>query len=216
MRDHIDKNGWVYRNAYPFEYKPSQVHICVMRWWRLPVFGFLRILASVVHWFFELVFGLSEWPTMGLSIVLMGKKFIYLPSSEYNSWIIGGRFLDRIFFFNYKAVPTQNQLTIAGVRILPWHVLAAIGIPFALWYLAPYAGRVAVSSVHGVWNAATWLEDQFMNLLLWIPASLAIATAMLVLIIAVVRQFKKSEAYALWKMRAKAKVDKICPILPVR
>ena len=211
--DHIKKDGWFYRNAYPFSYKPTQVSICKAVW-RLPVFGLARLIVTFLAWcLFGLVFGLLAWMTYGVWTIAMGNKFVYNnPSLSYPTGIpgvIGENLLVRLCIFAYKIVPNKRLYVIAGERILPIYVIALAAITAIAWYLV---GPV----VSGVWSATAWMADQFMSLSLWIPVLLFGAFVTLGLVVYGIKEFRKSEVYALLFMSFKARMDKICPILPVK
>lgn len=213
--DYVKKDGWFYRNAYPFNYKPKHVHVCVM-WWRLPVFGLLRLLLSFFFWTVGVIFlCVLSWMTAGLYHILIGHKFSH---EDYGStdFIVGDRFLSRLIYIEYNHEPMKSLPTIAGKRILPWHIVAVAGIPLALWYFAPVAVSATASATHSILGGLTWAVAEFMGYSLWIPLAILAGLVLLSLVVYGVREFRKSEMYALWKMRAKARVDKWCPILPVR
>jgi hypothetical protein len=105
---------------------------------------------------------------------------------------------------------------IAGKRILPIYPIAAIAGLWVLWNIAPVAGEMAVWAAQGMWGAITWVASEFMELRLWIPFALLAILAITGIVSYGIHAFSRSEMYALWKMGVRAKVDKICPIVPVK
>lgn len=210
--NHINKDGFVYRNAYPFN-KPAQVRICLLPY-RFIVFGLTRLFLSLVVW---LVLGAAFVAFLGTSLsfilFLMGYKFADYSHGQFkSSFIIGRDFLDRLIVFNYKAVPINRLPVLAGRKILPWHILAAISVPFALWYIVPAAG----SAIANLWSWVAFLDTEFMEMNLWIPVLLFTAFVATSLVVCGIYEFRKNEAYGLLKMFIRARIDKVCPIVPVK
>ena len=215
MIDHVNKDGLTYRMAYPFSYKPTEVRGCSLPY-RVVVFGFLWVLQSLIIWAaFTSILGLIGG-SAALLVLLSGHTLIYDGGSGIFKNTILGKFLDRLIIFNYKTTPMKKVPTVGNRRILPWHIVAVIGIPWALWYIVPSMVTVAGSAAHGIWGGITWLAAEFMSLSLWIPFTLFGGLLILGLIIFGIRQFRKSETWALIKLSIKARADKICPILPVK
>lgn len=217
MLDYIDHTGFVYRTAYPFSYKPRRVHICLLPY-RFVVFGILRLVISFLAWLFPgAIFGVMFWVLFGLPNFLAGRRFFYDENSPFDEGhIIGEKLLNRLIFLNYTSVRIKKLPVIGGKRILPWHVVVAVLIPLALWYIAPMAAGLALSAEQGISAGAVWLWGEFMSLHLWMPIALVIGLLVLAVVSNGVVAFRKSEMYALCKMSVKAKMDKICPILPVK
>ena len=201
--------------AYPFGYKPTEIHICLLPY-RAVVFGFLWVLWSLLVWSaFVSVIGLIG-AAVAMLILLMGHTLVYQKDSGMFKKIILGRFLDRLIIFNYSGPPMKKLPMVGNRRILPWHVLAVIAVPWALWYIVPSVVTAAGSAAHGIWGGLTWLAAEFMSLELWIPFTLLGGLLILGLITSGIRQFRKSEMWGLIKLSIKARADKICPILPVK
>lgn len=214
--DHINKNGFVYRNAYPFS-KPAQVRICLLPY-RFLVFGPIRLLLSLVAWlFFGGIFVIILGTIIVFVVFLLGEKFVdYRHGPLRQSFIVGGNFLDRLIVLNYRTVPINRLSILVSRGILPWHILAAISVPLALWYImSAIVGAIAVGA-HDLWSWIAFMTTEFMEMRLWIPALLFTILVVTGLVAYGIQELRKSEAYGLLKMFVQAKVDKICPIIPVK
>ncbi len=216
MIDHIDKDGLVYRTAYPFSYKPAQVHICWI-WWRFVFMGLGWLLLSLFIWIvFGAVLVVLGWLVVGPAALLRGEKFVHIKDFNPVDFVAGGVVLGRLLVPCYTTRPIKGLPLIAGIRLLPWHVVAAIAVPWALWYLLPMAGSAIATGAQSVWGSITWAAAYFMELSLWIPIAIAVGLTILAAVIHGIVAFRKSEMYALLLMSFKARMDKICPIIPVK
>lgn len=207
--DHIKKDGFIYRSAYPFYYKPNKVSLCLLPW-RALIFGCLYLLYSfIMQVVIGLLFGILGYSVVSVYLLLIGRKLVYTGGEQpTHGRFIGSGVAWRISVFNYKDVPVKCLPVVAGKRVLPIYlILALLGI-WVLWYV-PVFGSV-------VWNGITWVEVEFMSLSLWMPFAILAFVVAVGLATHWIREFRKSEIYAILLMSFKARMDKICPIIPVK
>ena len=219
MLDYVKKDGFFYRNAYPFSYKPAQVRLCSLPY-RFVVFGLFRILLSFCLWILlGLIGGAVAWIIIVPFWILTGNKFVRNPKFQNldpTPWLIGERFLVSLCLLSYKVVPIETLPTIAGKKILPWHVVASFFILMTMWYWVPTVGTAAVYIVQGILTVTTLVAGKFMEYSLWIPITIIAGFVVLSLVGYGVHEFRKSEMYALLFISFKGWMDKFCPILPVK
>lgn len=214
MIDHIKKEGFLYRNAYPFS-DLTEARRCVM-WLRLPVFGLLRIAASLGLWILGAVIcGILPWVTVGLYRALMGKKFVYAHYVP-TSWVIGDRVLSRLVYVEYDCRPMENLPVIAGVRVLPLYPVTALVVALVLWTWWPSLVTDLATIAGIVWTSTSTTASAFMEYNLWIPAAIVGTILALALIDAGIRKYYRSKTYQDFRKRLTARFDKVCPIKPVR
>ncbi|MDP1690205.1 MAG: hypothetical protein Q8L52_03325 [bacterium] len=212
----IDHNGLTYRAAYPFNHKPSKVTPCELIW-RVPVFGLLQLLLSLVIWpVFCLLFGAIFWLVFGsLAFFFTGSKFTYLDAGPFGEhkifgFVIGNEFLGRLMMPNYSIVPIESLPTIYGKQILPIYPFVVLAIALVLWPAVP----IVVDATVAVPLAIRSIVARIYELGFIVALGIGILLVGVGLVYAT-RKFLWSEMGKVFVAYLKARKEKICPIIEV-
>jgi hypothetical protein len=207
LLESIDRDGFFYKTAYPFSYKPHNVHICIVPW-RFLAFGFIRLLASLVIWtimsFCGLILGIL---IAGFSFFVSGKRLTYGRALPPPDFIIGGRWLNRVTIFNYDLTPIMHWPT---RRTLPLEILIMLGAVWLMYSATPAIGGKTQDLI-------STLQKVVMNLIHYLTIFGVIAASLFIVVTFywMIRKFLHTETGMVFREFVKAKINKVCPVIPV-